>query len=154
MESGKNKIEVPGLRNIIASTEKEMKRVIQYGRTERCTESTVSNSTSSRSHAICKIKLHDTNAPDSNELGSLLIVDLAGSERAQDGQENTDARQKEGAEINKSLLALKECIRAMQSSKPNKHIPFRTSKLTMVLKDSFVAVKSKVRIHMIACVSP
>lgn len=42
----------------------------------------------------------------------------------------------DGAEINKSLLALKECIRALDQDK--RHTPFRGSKLTLVLKDSFV----------------
>ena len=42
----------------------------------------------------------------------------------------------EGAEINKSLLALKECIRALDTR--SSHVPFRASKLTMVLRDSFL----------------
>lgn len=154
METAKNKIEVPGLREIMVKDEEELAQVVEYGRNERCTEETVHNSTSSRSHAVCKIKLINADEPNSKEEGSLLIVDLAGSERAHDSQDNTKDRQREGAEINKSLLALKECIRAMQSTRANKHIPFRTSKLTMVLKDSFVAEKSKVRVHMIACISP
>lgn len=55
----------------------------------------------------------------------------------------------EGAEINKSLLALKECIRALDSDQG--HIPFRGSKLTEVLRDSFVGDSRTV---MISCVSP
>jgi kinesin family protein 2/24 len=73
-------------------------------------------------------------------MGKLLLVDLAGSERAGDCQSNNRVRRLEGAEINKSLLALKECIRSMnlKDSDPSIHIPFRASKLTMVLRDSFM----------------
>ena len=63
---------------------------------------------------------------------------------------HTDKQTKiDGAEINKSLLALKECIRALDLDK--KHTPFRGSKLTQVLKDSFVG-NSKTT--MIANISP
>lgn len=55
----------------------------------------------------------------------------------------------EGAEINKSLLALKECIRALDQDK--RHTPFRGSKLTQVLRDSFVGDS---RTCMIATISP
>lgn len=48
----------------------------------------------------------------------------------------------EGAEINKSLLALKECIRALDQDK--KHTPFRGSKLTQVKKKSSFQRKYKV----------
>lgn len=54
----------------------------------------------------------------------------------------------DGAEINKSLLSLKECIRALDQGKS--HTPFRGSKLTMVLKDSFVGFCNTVMICNVA----
>lgn len=89
-------------------------------------------------------------------MGKLVIVDLAGSERAQNTQDNNRQRRLEGAEINKSLLALKECIRAIDMKKSNseQHVPYRASKLTMVLRDSFTKSADKIRIVMVACVSP
>lgn len=84
--------------------------------------------------------------------GKLLLVDLAGSERACDTQSNNKERRAEGAEINTSLLSLKECIRAMDSK--SGHVPFRQNKLTMVLRESFMGGLDQSRIIMIACVSP
>ena len=55
----------------------------------------------------------------------------------------------DGAEINKSLLCLKECIRALDQGKG--HTPFRGSKLTMVLKDSFIGYCNTI---MICNISP
>ena len=68
-----------------------------------------------------------------------MIVDLAGSERAQDIKSNNKDWWLEGAEINKSLLGLKECIWALNTaaSGVDVHIPFWATKLTMVLWDSF-----------------
>ena len=61
----------------------------------------------------------------------------------------------EGSEINKSLLALKECVRAIDSQKvqamQGHHVPFRLSKLTLALRDSILA-RGKVKIIMLACV--
>lgn len=59
-----------------------------------------------------------------------MLVDLAGSERGQDTHSNNRIRRLEGAEINKSLLALKECIRAFDAKKKagkagnSIHVPF------------------------------
>jgi kinesin family protein 2/24 len=77
---------------------------------------------------------------------------LAGSERGADTSSASRATRLEGADINTSLLALKEVIRALATGGSMTHIPFRGSKLTQVLKDSFVGENS--RCCMVACISP
>lgn len=81
--------------------------------------------------------------------GRISFIDLAGSERGADRAEVDRRTKLEGSEINKSLLALKECIRALDLDAA--HLPFRQSKLTLVLKDSIIG---DVRTAMIATVSP
>jgi len=86
----------------------QISEYIQHANSLRTTHSTTSNNESSRSHAVCWIKLR------LNQFESkIILVDLAGSERAQDCQNNRKERRSEGAEINKSLLVLKECIRGL-----------------------------------------
>jgi kinesin family protein 2/24 len=53
--------------------------LIIQGNNMRTTHATKANDTSSRSHAICQIKVHEDGAKNP---GKLLLVDLAGSERA------------------------------------------------------------------------
>ncbi|THD29115.1 Kinesin protein [Fasciola hepatica] len=85
-------------------------------------------------------------------VGRFSLVDLAGNERSADGAITSDRiRHMESGEINKSLLALKECIRAMGNNGTS-YLPFRTSKLTQVLRESFIGKRSKT--CMIATVSP
>lgn len=118
---------------------------LQIGMTLRASGSTGANAESSRSHAIMQMQLKH----NGRLYSKISFIDLAGSERGADTI-NTDKQTKiDGAEINKSLLALKECIRALDLDK--KHTPFRGSKLTQVLKDSFVG-NSKTT--MIANISP
>jgi kinesin family protein 2/24 len=81
--------------------------------------------------------------------GLLSFIDLAGNERGGDTYGHDNQTRIDGAEISKSLLALKECIRALDQDK--KHIPFRGSKLTMVLRDSFIGNCKSV---MIGNISP
>ena len=154
LDDKNGKVQIYGLINQLAETPEMMHRIIDAANSIRTTHNTVTNETSSRSHAICNIvvKLKDSD----EEYGKLSLVDLAGSERAQETQSNNRQRRAEGAEINKSLLALKECIRALDEKKnnPDTHVPFRASKLTHVLRDSFVSRSDKSRIIMISCVNP
>ncbi len=64
-----------------------------------------------------------------------------GNERGKDTQSSNRQTRMEGAEINKSLLALKECIRSLGHK--GAHVPFRASKLTQVLRDSFIGDNSR-----------
>ena len=156
LEDKNQKVQIYGLSEFEVKTAKDMKHIIVLANNMRTTHSTVTNETSSRSHAICNIVIKEKKKNE--EYAKLLLVDLAGSERAAETQSNNKSRIAEGAEINKSLLALKECIRALDAKKHNKHndthIPFRTSKLTLVLRDSFVPKSNLSQIIMISCISP
>ena len=121
--------------------------------TSRTTRATAQNDSSSRSHAILQIMVCEPAAQSwqsSFEVCKLSLVDLAGSEWAAKAQSDDRGNRLDGAEINKSLLCLKECIRALGAH--GSHVPFRGSKLTQVLKDSFVGKDS--RTVMIANISP
>ena len=154
LDDKNGKVHIYGLINQLAETPQMMHHIIDSANAIRTTHNTVTNETSSRSHAICNIVIKLKNSEE--EYGKLSLVDLAGSERAQETQSNNKERRAEGAEINKSLLALKECIRALDEKKnnPEQHVPFRASKLTHVLRDSFVSKNDKSRIIMISCIMP
>ena len=154
LDDKNGKVHIYGLYNQIADSPEMMHHIIDSANAIRTTHNTVTNETSSRSHAICNIVVKLKGSDE--EYGKLSLVDLAGSERAQETQSNDKERRAEGAEINKSLLALKECIRALDEKKtnPDQHVPFRASKLTHVLRDSFISKSDKSRIIMISCVTP
>jgi kinesin family protein 2/24 len=117
----------------------------------RTAHATEANDTSSRSHAIFQIIFRDK--ASGKLTGKLSLVDLAGSERGNDTKSHNTQRRTESVEINTSLLALKECAQALDNNKcrSNKHIPYRASKLTLILKDCFTSALAKTT--MIATVS-
>lgn len=84
-------------------------QLIEFGLGERAVGTTAANDDSSRSHAVLQIELKHNNKPH----GKASFIDLAGSERGADTREQDKQTRIDGAEINKSLLALKECIRAL-----------------------------------------
>jgi len=87
----------------------------------------------------------------------MMFVDLAGAEYHQEKgahlqpPKQTSQEIQEGRQINTDLLALKEVIRAWSKNQPR--IPFRSSVLTMVLREHFMA-SEKGSSAMIVTVSP
>ena len=158
LEDKNQKVQIYGLTEKEVFTPKEMQEIVDFANAMRTTHNTVTNETSSRSHAICNFVIKTEGKKEDEVYAKLSLVDLAGSERATETQSNDKSRLAEGAEINKSLLALKECIRALDARKTKgnneQHVPFRNSKLTLVLRDSFLGKADLCKIIMISCVSP
>jgi kinesin family member 2/24 len=146
-EDANRRVNICGVVWRTVDTVDELWQLVKAGMEQRRTGSTSANEHSSRSHAVLSIRIKDSAHLDF--MGTINFVDLAGSERAADTAANDRLTRLEGAEINKSLLALKECIRALDEKK--RHVPFRGSRLTEVLRDSFTGNSKTV---MIATVSP
>uniref|UniRef100_A0A0P4W4U8 Kinesin motor domain-containing protein n=1 Tax=Scylla olivacea TaxID=85551 RepID=A0A0P4W4U8_SCYOL len=127
-------------------------RLLTKGNKERTCEPTAANKTSSRSHALLQVNVRKSSIKGVGEevkVGRLFMVDLAGSERAKQTQ-NKGKRLQEGAHINRSLLALGNCINALAEGQA-KFVNFRDSKLTRLLKE---ALSGNCRTVMVAHVSP
>ena len=166
LEDGQMGVHIKDLRKLDIHSMEDFSDVVATGGNARSTRSTVSNDVSSRSHAVIRVTLVKKTTTTVKQrgrtqqrveecaLGELVITDLAGSERASNTMQDNARRRAEGAEINKSLLALKECIRALDTSSnsASNFTPFRGSKLTLLLRDSLLADSS--RTIMIATVSP
>lgn len=129
------------------------------------------NKDSSRSHSILTVYLiSETVSKEDGHIfkkyGKISFVDLAGSERLKESKSQGEMM-KETGQINKSLFTLGKVISmlsstdkktpaaigAASSSKQDqsKYIPYRDSKLTMLLMDSLGGASKAL---MIACISP
>lgn len=153
-EDANQAVSVAGLSSHRPQNVQEVMDMIVRGNEYRTMSPTEANATSSRSHAVLQINVSqkDRNA-DVNEphtMATLSIIDLAGSERAS-ATKNRGERLIEGANINKSLLALGGCINALCDPRKRNHVPYRNSKLTRLLKFS---LGGNCKTVMIVCVSP
>ena len=139
------------------------------GGKDRRTGATAANSESSRSHSVFILTVEQTRSPPSGQglpkrtRASFYLVDLAGSER-QKHSEAVGQTLKEACGINKSLSALGNVIKSLVDARnapdrdgygrhagAHRHIPYRDSKLTFLLKNSF---GGKSKCSLIANVSP
>jgi kinesin family protein 18/19 len=146
---------ISGVTEYKAESTEQVMNLLHQGNRRRTTESTNANLTSSRSHAVFQIvvttRSKTKNTEIENLVGKLSLIDLAGSERGT-VTENRGLRLREGAKINRSLLALANCINALgDKSKKGFFVPYRDSKLTRLLKDS---LGGNCKTVMIANISP
>lgn len=153
-EDSNQAVTVSGLTSHRPKDVQEVMDLIVQGNEYRTVSPTEANATSSRSHAVLQINVaqKDRNADVSepHTMATLSIIDLAGSERAS-VTKNRGERLVEGANINKSLLALGGCINALCDRRGKAHVPYRNSKLTRLLKFS---LGGNCKTVMIVCVSP
>ncbi|EIW76156.1 kinesin-domain-containing protein [Coniophora puteana RWD-64-598 SS2] len=148
-------VKVVGLSELHPASADQVKEIVLLGNSRRTQSPTHANETSSRSHAV--LQVHLTQAPrtasltEQRTVATLSIIDLAGSERAA-ATTNMGQRMVEGANINKSLLALGNCINALcESGGAVRHVPYRNSKLTRLLKFS---LGGNCKTVMVVCVAP
>eukprot|EP00937_MAST-01D_sp_MAST-1D-sp2_P001521 g1521.t1 len=167
-EDGAGVVHVTGLTSVRVGSVEELHAALAAANTLRATAPTQSHPHSSRSHAICTVRVGPAAAG-----GTLRVVDLAGCERHESTSLHTPERIAEMRDINWSLGCLKECIRLQRealnaprrpparaaapagsgaASASGQHIPYRRSKLTMLLKDCFT--EPKVQTVFLAHVAP
>ncbi|KAI4474276.1 hypothetical protein M0804_014936 [Polistes exclamans] len=133
-EDSRNAVIVAGLKIIPIQNAEELLSFLAKGNKTRTQHPTDANQETSRSHAVFQVYIQINNRLNGQTRHvKLSMIDLAGSERASvTGCKG--ARFKESANINKSLLALGNCINNLADGV--KHIPYRDSKLTRLLTDS------------------
>ncbi|KAI8842662.1 P-loop containing nucleoside triphosphate hydrolase protein [Chytriomyces cf. hyalinus JEL632] len=146
---------VSGIERVEAKTAADVLDWLEKGNLNRTQEATGANEASSRSHAVLQVfvvkRTCNKKGQYTEQNGKLSMIDLAGSERAADTK-NRGMRMIEGASINRSLLALGNCINALSDdSGGGKYVNYRDSKLTRLLKDS---LGGNCKTVMIANISP
>ncbi|PLW36331.1 hypothetical protein PCANC_19444 [Puccinia coronata f. sp. avenae] len=136
-ENTKGRVHVNGIKEEVVTHPMQVLEVLTRGEKARHVGATDWNERSSRSHTVFTMTIESrpkssatTTETSPTQISQLNLIDLAGSESAASSTE----RRKEGAFINKSLLALSNVISKL--SKREAHIPYRDSKLTRLLQTS------------------
>ncbi|XP_028785381.1 kinesin-like protein KIN-UA isoform X3 [Neltuma alba] len=148
-------VSLPGAKLVEIRDQQSFVELLRLGEAHRFAANTKLNTESSRSHAILmvhvkrSVKGRDSGLSNENgnhshmikslkppvvQKGKLVVVDLAGSERI-DKSGSEGHTLEEAKSINLSLSALGKCINALAEN--SAHVPFRDSKLTRLLRDSF-----------------
>ena len=112
-----------------------LEALLRKGEAAKKRAATAMNDRSSRSHTLLMLRLTQRapfkrGSEDAGVTSQLCLADLGGSEQLKKSKATGD-RQTEAVQINMGLLALKECIGALNSKRP--YVPYQNSKLTMLL---------------------
>ncbi|KAI5162825.1 hypothetical protein NEAUS03_2113 [Nematocida ausubeli] len=142
-ESADGDVYIKDVSEIEVTTKHDAALLFRKGNAIRKVSATRMNRESSRSHAVLKLTIRQKGIRS-----TLVFVDLAGSERVSTAH-TSGTTLKEGACINKSLLALTSVISKL--SKKNPHIPYRDAKLTRILQPSFSGASKTV---LVCAISP
>ncbi|MED6184555.1 hypothetical protein PIB30_048451 [Stylosanthes scabra] len=147
-------VSLPGATHVDIRDQQSFLELLRLGEAHRVAANTRMNTESSRSHAILTVHVRRSVVESADNVLSekfdashltkpskplvrkskLVVVDLAGSERIhKSGSEGHMLE--EAKSINLSLSALGKCINALAEN--SAHVPFRDSKLTRLLRDSF-----------------
>ncbi|KAA1111160.1 hypothetical protein PGT21_036955 [Puccinia graminis f. sp. tritici] len=136
-ENNKGRVHVNGIKEEVVTHPMQVLEALTRGEKARHFGATDWNERSSRSHTVFTMTIESrskssVSAADTSptQISHLNLIDLAGSESAASSTE----RRKEGAFINKSLLALSNVISKL--SRREAHVPYRDSKLTRLLQTS------------------
>eukprot|EP01060_Flectonema_neradi_P011000 TRINITY_DN1807_c1_g1_i1.p1 TRINITY_DN1807_c1_g1~~TRINITY_DN1807_c1_g1_i1.p1 ORF type:complete len:783 (+),score=178.74 TRINITY_DN1807_c1_g1_i1:78-2426(+) len=148
---------VVGLTRKPVASAQQCAKEMEAGVNERALAETKMNATSSRSHAICQIRIQQANPATGLRKNALVnLVDLAGSEKLKMSQVEGQAAV-EAKNINLSLTTLRRVfdtlIENSKKKNPKTHAvaPYRDSKLTWVLKES---LGGNSKTMMVAAISP
>jgi hypothetical protein len=151
-ETLNGEVYVSGLSSRPVKSPQEIGQYMEEASKRRVVASTKMNAVSSRSHAICVLRIKGVLEDSTKFTAKLTLVDLAGSERIKKTQAS-GKRAAEGININKGLFVLGQVVSALSEQRPKykRKPPYRDSKLTRLLQDS---LGGNSRTIMVACVSP
>lgn len=127
---------VKNLRSIFVRSCEEVMRVLTFGMHQVTSGNTQINARSSRSHCIFFVDVITDTPGVGFNFTQYKFGDLAGTERLKK-TENVGDRLKEAQHINTSLLSLSRCLEVLHANGTRKKkdmVPFRDSKLTMLIK--------------------
>ena len=157
LEDAQGNINLQGATTVDVASATDILSVVASASAARATKATGRNDVSSRSHMVVRVTLKSLAEPWAHP-GVLNIADLAGSESTADSATHDKERLAETKFINASLMTFKDCVRnraSVSDSAKHLHIPFRQSKLTLLLKDCFeLNVRRPVKTVVLTCVSP